>query len=293
MNVSYYPGCTLKTRAKNLDRTVIASFEALGVTLEEVPRWNCCGAVLSLSEDDLLHLIAPLRVLIRAQDVGHKTIVTACSMCYNTLARVDRIVHDDEEKLKTLNLFMDEEPDYEGGIEVMHVLDFLKEKVGFDTLREAVRSPLDGLRVAPYYGCSLLRPREIAIDTRVSPKIFEEFLEALGATVVPFDGAHDCCGSYQVVSHPDFAMENCAAILTKAAEGKADLIASSCPLCEFNLGKMQSTIRGKHPEVTGLPTFYFTQLMAVALGIPAETCHFELNIDGSREFLQERNLLTL
>jgi len=291
MKVSYYPGCTLKTKAKNLDETVTGSLKALEARVEELPRWNCCGAVLSLADDDLLHLIAPLRVLIRVQEAGNQIAVTACSMCYNTLARVNQIIHNDEEKLNTLNLFMEEEPDYEGNVEVMHILNFLKDKVGFDTLAEQIQVPLAGLNVAPYYGCSLLRPKDIAIDTRDRPRIFEEFLEALGATAVRFDAAHDCCGSYQVISNPDLAVENSAKILADAARRKADVIASSCPLCEFNIGKMQTTIQGERPKVTGIPTFYFTQLLAVALGLSPEVCHFELNIGGAKELLEERNLL--
>ena len=292
MKVSYYPGCTLKTKARNMDETVTASLRALGADVEELPRWNCCGAVISLADDDLLHLIAPVRDLIRVQEAGNPIVVTACSMCYNTLARANRIVRDDEEKLSTLNNFMEEEPDYEGTVEVMHVLNFLKDKVGFDAIKERIQTPLAGLKVAPYYGCTLLRPREIAIDTRVRPRIFEEFLEAIGAEVADFDAAQECCGSYQVISNPDLAVETCAKILAEAAKCKADAIASSCPLCEFNIGKMQPAIQDKHPEAAGIPTYYFTQLLAVALGLPQEECHFELNIGGAKEFLQERNLLS-
>ena len=96
MKVSYYPGCTLKTKAKNMDVTLFASLKALGVEVEELPRWNCCGAVLSLADDDLLHLIAPVRNLIRAQEQGAEILLTACSMCYNTLARANGIIKNDE-----------------------------------------------------------------------------------------------------------------------------------------------------------------------------------------------------
>jgi heterodisulfide reductase subunit B len=292
MKVSYYPGCTLKTKAKNMDTTLVGSLKALGVDVEELPRWNCCGAVLSLSDDDLLHLIAPVRNLIRAMEQGSEILITACSMCYNTLARANLIVRNDKEKLDTLNSFMEEEPNYEGDMEVMHLLNFLEQEVGWDKVKEQVKKPLEGLKVAPYYGCTLMRPKEIAIDPRNYARIFQEFLEALGATVVDFPAAHDCCGSYQMVSNPEIAMENCSKILQSAGKWSADIIASSCPLCEFNLGRMQAAIIDKHPEIKTIPTIYFTQLLAIALGLPKEDCHLELNMSATCELLEPRNFLS-
>ncbi|MFH1132647.1 MAG: heterodisulfide reductase-related iron-sulfur binding cluster, partial [Pseudomonadota bacterium] len=156
MTIGYYPGCTLKTKAKNLEDSALACLNALGVEITELPRWNCCGAVFSLADDDLIHHIAPVRDLIRAKDEGHDQIVTLCSMCYNTLARANLLMKEDAEKRKTLNLFMDEETDYAGEVEVLHYLDFLRTKVGWKKLAAAVKVPLKDLRVAPYYGCTLL-----------------------------------------------------------------------------------------------------------------------------------------
>ena len=127
--------------------------------------------VYSLSDDDLIHLIAPVRDLIRAQENGFDTIITLCSMCYNTLARVNELMKSDEEKRDTINTFMDEEPDYKGGIRVMHFLDFFRDVVGFDKIKEKVTNPLNDLKVAPYYGCTLLRPEEVALDKPDQPKI--------------------------------------------------------------------------------------------------------------------------
>ena len=122
MKILYYPGCTLKSKARNLGDTAIAAMAVLGIELEELSRWNCCGAVHSLADDDLIHLVAPVRILIRAMEQGGDKLVTLCSMCYNTLARANRIMRNDEEKQKTINLFMDEEPDYNGGVEIVHLL---------------------------------------------------------------------------------------------------------------------------------------------------------------------------
>lgn len=293
MKVSYYPGCTLKTKARNLEESLTASLRKLGVDFTELPRWNCCGAVVSLADDDLLRLVAPVRDLVRAKEAGSDILITACSMCYNTLAQANLIMRNNAEKRKTINLFMEEEPDYNGEVEVKHILNFLDEKIGWDKIRGQVQVPLSGLKVAPYYGCTLMRPKEIAIDIREHARIFEEFLEALGASVVRFPGSHECCGSYQVIGNEKAALANCGEILNGAGLWGAEIIASSCPLCEFNLGQMQSTLEENKIPYKNLPTVYFSQLLALALGLSGEVCHFELNMAATKELLEKRKLVSV
>ena len=160
MKISYYPGCTLKTKAKNLDRAAIASLEALGVEVKEIERWNCCGAVHSLTADDLIHQVGPVRNLIRAKEQGADRLVTLCSMCYNTLARANRIMKTDEVKRATINRFMTEEIDYAGEVEVVHFLTFLQEEIGWQAVKEKVKMPntsleADAVRqhIVTCYGC--------------------------------------------------------------------------------------------------------------------------------------------
>jgi len=127
MNLSYYPGCTLKTKSKNLEDSAIASMAALGIDLVELPRWNCCGTVYSLADDDLVHHLAPIRNLIRAKEEGSNKVVTLCSFCYNIMKRANLLIKNDAEKRNTLNSFMDEEEDYEGEVEVVHLLEILRD----------------------------------------------------------------------------------------------------------------------------------------------------------------------
>jgi heterodisulfide reductase subunit B len=164
MKISYYPGCTLKTKAANLEAAAVASLAALGIDVEEIDRWNCCGAVFSLTADDLIHQVGPVRNLIRARDQGADKLVTLCSMCYNTLARANRIMRNDLVKRDTINRFMDDEADYAGEVEVVHLLTFLDQEVGWERIRGKVKVPLAGLRVAPYYGCTLQRPAEVGMS---------------------------------------------------------------------------------------------------------------------------------
>lgn len=291
MKISYYPGCTLKTKAKNLDRAAIASLEALGVEVNEIERWNCCGAVHSLTADDLIHQVGPVRNLIRAKEQGADRLVTLCSMCYNTLARANRIMKNDEVKRATVNRFMDEEIDYAGEVEVVHFLTFLHETIGWEAVKKQVKMPLTGLQVAPYYGCTLQRPAEVGIEPFGSYQLMTGLLEALGATVVPFNAADKCCGSYQVLGAPAGENSAAAAILNLAAGAGIEALATSCPLCEYNLGRQQQQLLDKGRIEKNIPTYYFTQLLAVALGVDSADCHFELNAEISVELLKEKKCL--
>lgn len=291
MKISYYPGCTLKTKARNLETSALAVLDKLGVEYEELLRWNCCGAVYSLADDDLIHMVAPVRDLVRAKEQGNGTVMTLCSMCYNTLARANDLMKNDEEKRKTINLFMDEEPDYAGEVKVVHFLDFLRDQIGWDKLKEKVVNPLNGLKVAPYYGCTLLRPKEAGIDRFDNPTIFQECMSALGAEVVDFPMSTQCCGTYQVLGNPDAALKVSFDILTDATANGAEAMVLACPLCDYNLGKRQTEMKEKYELAADVPLFYFTQLMALALGVAPEDCHFELNREVSLDFLRGKNLV--
>jgi len=291
MKISYYPGCTLKTKAKNLEVSALACLDALGIEYEELPRWNCCGAVYSLADDDLIHMIAPVRDLIRVREQGHDTVLTLCSMCYNTLARANELMKNDEEKRNTINMFMDEEPDYAGEVRVVHFLDYLRDDYGWDKVKEKVTVPLAGMKTAPYYGCTLLRPGDVAIDPPDHPTVFQECMETLGAEVVNFPMSTQCCGTYQVLGNPDAALKISYDILRDATGRGAEALVLTCPLCDYNLGRRQDEMMTRYDFSTEVPLFYFTQLMALALGVPAEKCHFELNREISEGFLKAKNLL--
>lgn len=291
MKVKYYPGCTLKSKAKNLETAAIASMKELGVEMEEIERWNCCGAVYSLAEDDLIHKVAPVRDLIRVREQGGEKVVTLCSMCYNTLARANLMMREDEEKRDTINRFMDEEIDYFGDVEVTHFLNFMRDEIGWDKVRERVKAPLNGLKVAPYYGCTLQRPSEVEIEPAGSFELMTGLLEALGAEVVDFNASAFCCGSYQMLGNPDAAMDAAARILGAARTAGAEALAMSCPLCEYNLGKKQGDLVENKKIGGEIPTYYFTQLLATALGLDPGACCFELNEPAALELLKTREIV--
>jgi heterodisulfide reductase subunit B len=292
MSLAYYPGCTLKTKARNLEEPAIASLEVLGLKLEEIPRWNCCGAVYSLAEDDLIHQVAPVRNLIRVKEQGKNELATLCAFCFNTLKRANLLMKENAEKRNTLNSFMDEEIDYSGEVKVVHLLEVLRDEIGWGTLAQKVKLPLRELKVAPYYGCTLLRPREVAIDSVENPTILREFLKALGASPVDFPESTRCCGSYQIISDPGAISAYVWNILSSALSHGAEALVLSCPLCDYNLGQGQKELMKKHSEFKGMPLFYFTQLLALALGLDPQVCHFELNYGSPESLLREKDLLS-
>jgi heterodisulfide reductase subunit B len=293
----YYPGCTLKTTAANFEVSALASAKVLGIDLVELPRWNCCGTVFSLADDDLIHHVAPIRNLIRVQEMnrdgildGENRLVTLCTMCFNTLKRANLLVKEKPDDLKTLNDFMYLEEDYKGEVEVVHFLELLRD-LGPEAIAEKVQKPLTGLTVAPYYGCMMLKPKEVGIDDPEEPTIQRDLFTALGAEVVYNNYMKMCCGSYQTLQDKHAVANLVYDILTHAQADGAQAIATSCPLCAYNLDNRQAVVKEMHPDFEEIPVFYFTQLMALAFGLEPELCGFKQNYVATEELLRAKQLL--
>jgi len=288
----------LKQNAKNFEKSALASASLLGVELVEIPKWNCCGAVSSLTADDVMHHVAPIRNLVRVQQMNDDGVVNneyrlvaLCSMCFNVLKRSNLRVINDGEMLRKVNDFMDTEPDYEGTVEVVHFLEILRDVIGFDKVREKVKKPLNGLKVSAYYGCTLLRPKEVGIDDAESPTIMEELIKALGGEVADNPYKSLCCGSYHTVGgNKEIVAERAYKIINGARRNGADLLITSCPLCAFNLDNRQELTKRMHPEFEKMPVLYFTQLMSLAFGKEKEA-GFDDNFVDPRPLLKERGLL--
>jgi heterodisulfide reductase subunit B len=276
-SIPYFPGCTCKADAVGFERSALAVLRELGYELREWERWTCCGTVYSMASDDLMHQLAPVRNLIRVQEQGADRVVAICSMCYNTLRQAADLVRDDPEKLRKINDYLYDEVDYEGGVRVMHLLELLRDVVGWDAVTARVKRPLKGLKVAPYYGCTLVRPTSAGIDDREQPRVMHDLLAALGAEPVDSPFKVECCGSYEAVNRPDIVAAKCHRILSDAARRGADLVATSCPLCEFNLDEGQDRIRAADARFTPVPVVYFSSLMAIAFDLP----EVEWGLEGS------------
>jgi heterodisulfide reductase subunit B len=267
--------------------------KSLGFEVEELKRWNCCGTVLSLSEDDTMRQIAPVRNMLRVKEADASRVMTACSMCYNTLKRANDRVKADPVLLKRMNAFMtDEKTAYEGDVEVVHTLDILRELKGNSAaIRAKVVKPLTGLKVASYYGCLLVRPRSVAFDNVENPVLLDELVTALGGKPIDFSHKTECCGAYQTVDKPKVVADRTFQILSDAREQGADVVVVSCPLCAFNLDHRQAVTQRMYPDFEGIPVVYFTQLMAIAFGCGESVLKLNLHHNSPRPVLVEKGLL--
>lgn len=292
MKLSYYPGCTMKNHARNFEDSTLYALDQLGTEVVELPRWNCCGTVCSLTADDVMHQVAPVRNLIRAKEAEAAKLMTACSMCYNTLKRANLRARANPEQLDRMNAFMYDEPvDYQGDVDVVHALEVVRDQIGFDAVKKKVVKPLKGLHVACYYGCLLVRPREIAFDDTENPTVLENLVTALGGTPVNFSHKTECCGAYQTVDKPKIVADKTYQILTAARDQGANIVAVSCPLCAFNLDHRQEVTLEIHPDLHTMPIVYFSQLMAVAFGAPAPVLRLDLHHTPPGPLLAEHGLL--
>lgn len=274
MGTPYFPGCTLSTKASNFDVSGRAVAQALDLPLDELPDWQCCGATFPLAMDNAMALLAPARILIQAQQQGNR-VATLCAICYNVLKRTDLALRRQPDQLERINWFISTDAatpglSYQAGVKVVHFLEMLRDDLGWDALRQKVEAAdgqnrVKGLKVAPYYGCLLLRPpAEMGLDDPELPLILSDFLRALGAEPVEFAFQSECCGSYLAASQPNVPQALSRTILAQAAQAGAQAIVTACPLCQYNLDKQAR-----------LPVLYFTQLLAVALGLPRETWALE------------------
>ncbi len=263
MNICYYPGCTLKTKAKELDKYARLSAEALGVTMEEIKDWQCCGAVYPTARNEIATKLSAVRALDYAKHNGGK-LLTLCSACHNVIKRVNAdMAEDDNIRTKANNYLALEEP-YVGETQVIHYLEMLRDVVGFDEIKKKVVKPI-GKKIGAYYGCLLLRPGKVmAFDNPENPTIIEDFIKAIGGTPVVYPFRNECCGAYVKLRNGDLTARKSKAVIDSAKNNGAELIITACPLCYYNL----KDIAGEDMEIA-----YFTELLAEALGVKEEgTC---------------------
>lgn len=261
MKVSYFPGCTLKNKAKDLDMYAYKSAEALGVTLEEIENWQCCGGVFVTSKNEIATKLSSVRALKEAYS-KEQPLVTVCSACHNVIKQTNHAVKTDKEFAQKVNNYMEKDGGYFGEAEVYHYLEMLRDLVGFENLAKKVTTPLKGKKIGAYYGCLLLRPNTVMqMDDPENPTIMEDFIKALGAEPVIYARRNECCGGYVSVESPSLAEKNSNSVIENAKAQGAEMIITACPLCKYNLIKNGADI----------PVVYFTELLAEALGVKEDT----------------------
>lgn len=284
MKYSYYPGCSLEHTSKMYDTSARAVYEHLGVELIELDDWNCCGATAYMSVEETLSFCISARNLAMAEELGHD-LVTPCSGCYVTLNKAHSYYNEFPELRRQIDEVLNAAGlKYKGSLKVRHLLDPLVNDIGFEAIGEKVVKPLNNLKVAPYYGCQIVRPFT-DFDDPDDPQTMDRLLETLGSTIIPYDYKTRCCGGAQMGTNQNLALNLVYNLLKCAHDADADVICTTCPLCQMNLEAYQGTIRKKFKVKFSIPIVYFTQLMAVAFGLPDKVVMAEKHIESVKDKL--------
>jgi len=291
---SYYPGCTAGTTSAEFELSAHAVLEALGVEVLELEDWNCCGASSAHSLNHELSLSLPGRNVALAQEAG-LDIVIPCPACYQNSLSADNAFREDEDwrhKMEALLGFQ-----YSGKGRPRHLLDVISHDLEIEVIRKKVVKPLDGLKVASYYGCVLVRPPEkTGWDDPEHPMTMDHLVEAVGAESVDWSYKVDCCGANMTFPMGEVVVNLTNKIVAGAIEAGADCIASACGICQINLDTRQAPPPSPPRQPGGergekVPIFYFTELMALAFGLPGVGKWLGKHAVNPRPLLQARGLL--
>ncbi|WP_027178418.1 CoB--CoM heterodisulfide reductase iron-sulfur subunit B family protein [Maridesulfovibrio bastinii] len=265
LNYAYYPGCSGTGTSMEYDMSTRAVCSVLGIKLSDVPDWSCCGSTPAHTVDHTLSSALSARNLSLVEDMGMETTITPCPSCLTNLKTSGKRMEKEDFREK-VNKLLDKP--YNGTVATKSVLQILVEDLGVEAIREKVVKPLEGLKVAAYYGCIMNRPPEVMeFDDPEHPMSMDNIMEALGADVVPFPLKVECCGASFGIPRKDLVMKLSGKLLDAAEDIGAQAIVTACPLCQMNLDLRQGQINmatGSHHKI---PVFYYTQLMGLALGL--------------------------
>jgi heterodisulfide reductase subunit B2 len=276
MKYTYYPGCSLKGTGRAYEESLLAVFRALQVEIEEIDDWNCCGATAYSSVHNSAAFALAARNLALAEPLGHD-LVAPCAACYLVLEKTKRYIRDHEHLRSRVQRGLAAAGlEYHGNVKVRHPLDILVNDVGLEAIKRRVRRPLRGVAVAPYYGCQVVRPYS-SFDHQIYPVLMDRLLEACGAQVVRYPLKTKCCGGSLTGTVPEVGVRLAWILVREAKKRGANVIATLCPLCHFNLDSYQDKI-AKTCEPVSVPATYFTQLVGLALGCDERELGLRRNI---------------
>ena len=264
---AYYPGCSLESLGKNYHISALEVSRELGLELKELEDWNCCGATAYFPVDELLAYTLVSRNLAIAEKTGLKDFVAPCSACYKNAYFTNSYLQKDEDLAEHINYALEADNLHVAGtMKVRHLIEVFIEDVGIEDIRKKVSNPLKGLRVAPYYGCQLVRPRKAKEDVE-NPRYFEGLLSALGSEPIEYASKTRCCGGSLIITNRKAALDMVHKLLQDAIKNNANVIATTCPMCNVNVEVYQSQVNREFGTNFSIPVMYFTQLMGMALGI--------------------------
>lgn len=291
MKYAYFPGCSIDASAKEYAMAANAINKHLDIEFVEIPEWNCCGAIDAVyAYNPLMSISLSARNLALAESMK-MDVVTLCSACYFTLNRANNMLRDNADmKSKVDKAINDAGLKYAGGVKVRHYMDIIANDVGFEKIRQQVKVPLKGLRVAPYYGCLIVRPTGIQrFDDPEHPMSMDGVIKALGAEAVDYPDKTSCCGASLAITDEKVMMEMTKQPLLSAKNAKADCIVTPCPMCHFNLDAKQKDVEAHFDLELGIPVLYITQLIGLALGLPPKDLGLNRNIVSPAKVIEKVN----
>lgn len=286
MEYTYYPGCSVGSTAVAYQEATTAVANTLGIVLDELNDWNCCGATAYVSIKELTSFAISARNLAMAERLK-RDLVTPCSGCYVVLQKAHTYMEEYGDVRSKVNEVLSEvDLNYGGSINVRHLLEVFIDDIGFERLKTFVKKPLTGLKVACYSGCQISRPLG-KFDNKEIPEKLEKFVEALGATPVNFPMKASCCSGQVMGTERDVGLRLVMNILECAHQCGAECLVCACPLCQLNLDSFQTPARKKHKKNFELPILYFTQLLGLALDIKPKKLGFGREIVSARKILEK------
>ncbi len=288
MKYAYFPGCSLEVNSAAYDVSARKVAELLGIELVELDDWNCCGATEYFSQNELVACSVVARNLALV-DSGIDQLVAPCAACYLNLKKTDHLMVEDPKMNARINKALAAGGlSYQAGrVHVRHLLEILYADVGEAAIRERVVRPLTGLRVAPYYGCQVVRPLDGFDDTE-HPVKMDELLTWVGAEVVDYPLKTHCCGGHMTQISEAQAFELIRRLLASAVDRRADLVLCMCPMCQLNLDAYQGRVASHFRTTFNMPIVFFTQVLGLAFGLEAKELGFGKEIVRAEPVIRSR-----
>lgn len=283
MKVSYYPGCSLHSTGLEYGESTQEVCKILDIELEELPDWNCCGASSAHCTDEVLAIELATRNLVTAEEAG-SDLVIPCAACFQRFKVAEKHITEGKEPAI--------DTPYQGKVPIKHLLDFLCEEENLKIIKEKIKRPLNGLKAVCYYGCLITRPPKVTdAKHHENPQAMDELLSLLGVEVYPWSYKTDCCGGSLMLSRPDIVAQLSGKLIQMAEDAGVDCVATACPLCQANLDTKQAAISKNLGREVRFPTFYFTELLGLALGSGEADQWLKRHIVDPRDLLKSKGLL--
>ena len=300
--VAYYPGCALEGSGHAYNRSTKALGTKLGLKLKEVDNWNCCGAMEVKNIDPKIQTYLSSRVMsIAANKMKQDVVMAPCNGCYHNLKKAEYDLANDDKSVEVVDRLSKKagpETYQSGQVETIHALDWIKDSIGEEGLKERVKNSLEGIKIANYYGCMYTRPRHIfpekdagpGSESTSKPHFMDDLLESAGAENVDFPLKTACCGGAHTLSDSDTSTKLVANILRTAEAAGAVVIATECPTCHSGLEMHQIRAEKTLGIKTHVKIIYFTQLLGLAMGLKPKKVGLHENVSDSFDFVKKKGL---